>query len=71
MPLIVHGSTHRDTRISGNDALVYELGPEPDPDDIDGRSPAVMTWHDAAMHYLVASAEMSAEVLIRIAESLY
>ena len=31
-------------RIAGHVARIYELGPEPAPDDIDGRSPAVVTW---------------------------
>jgi hypothetical protein len=50
---------------------VYELGPEPPPDDIDGRSPSVVAWHDGEMFYLLASIEMAADVLVRIATSLY
>jgi hypothetical protein len=48
----------------------YELGPEPgpEPDDIDGRSPAVV-WHEGEMHYLVASHEVLVVELVRIARS--
>lgn len=58
-------------RIHGHDGRIYELGPEPPPDDIDGRSPAVVTWHDGDMFYLVASSEMSSAELLKIAMSLY
>jgi hypothetical protein len=50
---------------------IYELGPEPAPDDIDGRTPAVVTWHDADLFFLVASDTMSSHELVRIAISLY
>jgi hypothetical protein len=49
----------------------YELGPEPAIDDIDGRAPSVVTWHDGEMFYLIASGQMSADDLIKIANSLY
>jgi hypothetical protein len=68
---VSYGRTGRDAQIAGCAARVYELGPEPEPDDIDGRSPAVVVWHDAAMFYLVASDEMSSDALVRIATSLY
>ena len=58
-------------RILGRDARVYELGPDPGPDDIDGRSPAVVTWHDGDMFYLIASSEMGIAELQSIAMSLY
>jgi hypothetical protein len=41
------------------------------PGDIDGRSPAVVVWHDGAMIYLVASGELGANELSRIAMSMY
>ena len=50
---------------------MYELGPEPPPDDIDGRSPSVVTWHDVDMFYLIASGEMRSHDLVSIANSLY
>jgi hypothetical protein len=40
-------------------------------DDPDGRSPAVVTWHDGEMHYLLASGEMEAVYLVEIATSMY
>ncbi len=57
-------------RIQGHDARIYELGPEPAPDDIDGRSPAVVTWHDGDKFYLIASSEMASAELEKIAMSL-
>jgi hypothetical protein len=58
-------------RIFEHDARVYELGPDPGLEDIDGRSPAVVTWHDGDMFFLVASSELGAAELQRIAMSLY
>ena len=68
---VSYGCTGRDARIAGCAARVYELGPEPAPDDIDGRSPSVVAWHDAEMFYLIASGEMASEALVKIAISLY
>ena len=58
-------------RIFDHDARVYELGPDPGPEDLDGRSPAVVTWHDGDMFFLIASSEMSVAELQRIAMSVY
>jgi hypothetical protein len=66
-----YGSDAREVRVAGHEGRLYEMGPEVPPDDIDGRMPAVVTWCDGEMHYLVASGELSADVLLRIAESLY
>jgi len=66
-----YGPAPQEARIAGHAARVYELGPEPEPDDIDGRSPSVVTWHDAEMFYLIASGEMPSDALVRIAVSLY
>jgi len=68
---VSYGRDGQDARIAGCAARVYELGPEVPPNDIDGRSPAVVTWHDGDMHYLVASDEFGAAELVRIAGSLY
>ena len=54
-----------------HEAMAYELGPEPEPDDIDGRMPAVVTWSDGEIFYLVASGELTVDWLLRIAGSLY
>jgi hypothetical protein len=66
-----YGSAGQEGQIAGHAARIYELGPEPAPDDIDGRSPAVVTWHDADLFFLVASDTMSSRELVRIAISLY
>jgi hypothetical protein len=68
---VSYGAGGRGGVIAGRAARIYELGPEPLPDDIDGRSPSVVTWHDAEMFYLIASGEMPAADLVAIAESLY
>ncbi|MFC2177165.1 hypothetical protein ACFLRH_01980 [Actinomycetota bacterium] len=68
---VSYGRAPRAVETSGHPAHVHELGPKPGPADIDGREPAVVTWHDGEMHYLVASGELPAEVLVRIAGSLY
>lgn len=58
-------------RVAGQEARSYALGPVPDPDDIDGRSPAVVVWYESDRVYLVASGQLEAETLLRIAASLY
>jgi hypothetical protein len=68
---VSYGREPKMARIAGHDGRIYELGPEPEPDDIDGRSPAVVTWHDGEMFYLVASSELSAARLEQVAMSLY
>ena len=68
---VSYGRAARDVRIAGRDGRAYERGPDPPPGDIDGRSPAVVTWHDADMFYLIASGEMSTDDLLRIAVSIY
>lgn len=65
------GPAPRPVRVAGREGRLYERGPEPPPDDIDGRMPAVVTWHDGGRFYLVASGELEAETLHRIAASLY
>lgn len=68
---VSYGPVPRDLKVAGRGARAYELGPEVDPDDIDGRSPAVVAWHDADMFYLLASDRLSATDLLEIAESVY
>jgi hypothetical protein len=57
--------------VDGRPARVYELGPEPPLDDIDGRAPAVVAWADGELFCLIASDAMSSGELVRIAISLY
>ena len=59
------------TRASQGARRAYELGPEPEPDDIDGRSPCVVAWHDADMFLMIAGDELFSDELLRIAISLY
>ena len=68
---VSYGREPIEARIAGCGARMYELGPEPDPDDIDGRSPSVVAWHDGEIFYLIASGEMASEALMSIATSLY
>jgi hypothetical protein len=68
---VSYGRASIETCIGGHAGRAYELGPEPPPDDIDARSPAVVAWHDAEMFYLVASDEMSLDELVAIAASIY
>jgi hypothetical protein len=68
---VQYGAAGRDAQIAGCAARVYELGPEPEPRDIDGRSPSVVVWHDGEMHYLIASDEISCHELVTVATSLY
>ena len=66
-----YGLEGHNTSVAKHPGRLYELGPVPPPDDIDGRSPAVIVWHDDGMFYLIASTEKPASELLRIAQSLY
>ena len=68
---VPYGPASREARIAGHSARVYELGPDPPPDDIDGRNPSVVAWHDEDMFYLVASSTLPSDDLVRMAVSLY
>jgi hypothetical protein len=68
---VSYGRNGRAEQVAGHEGRAYELGPEPEPDDIDGRPPAVVVWHDERMLYLVASDTLSATQLLEIARSLY
>jgi hypothetical protein len=68
---VSYGREPYEIRIAGRDGRVYELGPEPPPDDIDGRPPAVVTWSDGELHFLIASDTLSASALIEVAGSMY
>jgi hypothetical protein len=68
---VLYGRSPMDVDVAGRVARRYELGPEPPPDDIDGRSPSVVVWNDSEMFYLIASSELASEVLITVARSIY
>lgn len=67
---VSYGQGPRPVRVGAHDGRAYDMGPEPAPDDPDGRSPAVVTWCDGEMFYMAASSELPVEVLLRIAASL-
>jgi hypothetical protein len=68
---VSYGLAPKVADVGGHEARVYDLGPVPQPDDIDPRSPAVVTWHDGEMFYLIASDKLDLETLLRIARSFY
>jgi hypothetical protein len=68
---VSYGPAATEAQFAGCEARVYELGPEPPPDDIDGRNPSIVVWHDAEIFYLVASVELPSDQLLSIASSLY
>jgi hypothetical protein len=68
---VSYGREPREAMIAGHPARVYQLGPDPGPEDIDGPMPSVVTWHDGEMFFLIASHEMKVEELIPVAMSMY
>ena len=58
-------------RIAGHEGRAYPLGPEVPPDDVDGRSAAVVTWADGAMFYFVMSTQLPVDEVTIVAASLY
>ena len=66
-----YGSNPQSVDVAGREGRQYPLGPEPDPNDLDPRMPAVVTWCDGEMFYLVASERLEAESLLAIARSCY
>jgi len=66
-----YGPDSRVLSVGGHEGLLYELGPEPDPDDVDPRSPAVLTWADGRRFLFLSSDRHDAADLLEIATSLY
>ncbi len=66
-----YGAVAKTVRGAGFEGRGYALGPVPDLDDIDGRSPAIIVWSDGAMLYLVASDQIDEVILLRVASSMY
>ena len=66
-----YGLAPVESRIAGREGRIFELGPEPEAEDIDARSPAVVAWCDGEMFYLVASDRLPSADLLRVAESVY
>ena len=67
----MYGATAKTIQIAGHEGRSYALGPEPEPDDPDGQMPAVVVWHDNDLFYLVASAQLDVNQLVRVANSMY
>ena len=68
---VSYGRSPQPSAIANHEARIYERGPDPAPDDIDGRLPAVVTWHDNGRFFLIASPELPTDTLMAIAASLY
>lgn len=66
-----YGASPVEVLVLGREGKLYELGPEPDPGDPDGRMPSVVTWHEDGIHHLVASDSLASSELTQIAMSLY
>jgi hypothetical protein len=58
-------------RIRGHEGRAFPLGPDVPPDDIDGRSAAVVTWHDGPMFHFVMSTQLQVDELTLVAASVY
>lgn len=65
-----YGQSPSEGKINGFDARMYELGPETAEDDMDGRRPAAVAWHNEEMFFLIASTQMNVSKLIKIAKSM-
>lgn len=68
---VLYGSSPMQVGVAGHEAVAYELGPVPPTDDIDPRSPAVVTWADDDIFVLLASDSMTLGELIEVARTLY
>ncbi len=66
-----YGPDAKTISVAGRSGRSYEIGPEVPPDDPDGRSPAVVVWHDGPRFYLVASTILGADELAAIAASVH
>lgn len=66
-----YGPEPEPVTVADRPGMAYGLGPEVPPDDIDGRAPAVVAWHDGDLFYLVASDTVDVATLLDIAASMY
>ena len=67
----VYGREPKVVSVAGHPGRLYERGPEVAPGDPDGRSPAVVVWHDGPCFYLLASVTLEVQELARIAASVH
>jgi hypothetical protein len=65
-----YGRSFVPVSVAGRQGKSYPLGPPVGADDIDGRAPAVVVWADGARFFLLASGELEADVLLRVASTL-
>lgn len=68
---VSYGRDAQTADVAGREGRLYPLGPAPQPDDVDPRMPAVVTWCDGEMFYLLASERLEVESLLEIAQSCY
>ncbi|MGF1460634.1 MAG: hypothetical protein ACFBSG_16610 [Leptolyngbyaceae cyanobacterium] len=68
---VAYGTAGEAVSVAGYVGCRYALGPVTAPDDIDGRIPAVVVWHEQERFYLVASTRLRSEALLQIAVSMY
>lgn len=66
-----YGPDATSIRIRGREGRAFPLGPEVPPDDIDGRSAAVVTWYDGPMFHFVMSTQLPVDEVALVAASLY
>ncbi len=67
---VAYGVQARTVGITGCEGRGYERGPPVGDEDPDGRSPAVVTWCDGPLFFLLASTELDLEALVRIGRSV-
>ena len=68
---VSYGAEAKSADVAGREGRMYPLGPVPEADDIDPRMPAVVTWCEGEMFYLVASDTLGPDDLLVIARSCY
>ncbi len=68
---VSYGSNPQSVEIAGREGRMYPLGPVPEPDDIDPRMPAVVSWYDGELSYLIASESLESDDLLQVARSCY
>lgn len=68
---VSYGPDAREAQVVGRPGRLYEMGPEVADDDVDGRMPSVLAWHDGELFCLLASASLPAAELVSIANALY
>lgn len=66
-----YGRAPKAVSVAGRAGCSYDLGPEVPADDPDGRSPAVVVWHDGGQFFLLASTTLEAKALVAIAASVH